>query len=346
MPEKLKFGIVGAGAVAYSYVRAFEQCADAEIAAISDIRVEAADAIAQGIRCRSYGRFERMVQECDLDAAIVCTPPSTHPEICIHLIECGIPVLCEKPFSINEQRAQEMLDAAQKSGVILTMASKFRYVDDIVRAKSMATSGVLGDLIALENTFATRVEMALRWNSRAEISGGGVLIDNGTHSVDLMHYFLGPAADVQVLEGRRTQGLAVEETVAVCMRSFGGVIFRSDLSWSMNKGTDSFLDIYGVRGAISVGWKMSKYLDYSHGEWVEFGHGYNKLKAFCSQIENFARALRGEEMLSITGADAIASVRTIEAAYEALRKNQQNSPINPSIRPEIEKAYPMTRSLL
>lgn len=346
MSQKLKFGIVGAGAVAHSYVRAFDQSEDAEIAAIADIRVEAADAIAQGIRCRSYDCFERMVQDCDLDAAIVCTPPSTHPEICIHLIECGIPVLCEKPFSIDEKGARKMLDAARKSGLILTMASKFRYVDDIVRAKSMVTSGVLGELIALENTFASRVDMASRWNSRPEISGGGVLIDNGTHSVDLMHYFLGPAADVRALEGRRTQGLAVEETVTVCMRSFSGVICRFDLSWSMSKGSDSFLDIYGTRGAISVGWKKSKYLDYSHGEWVEFGHGYNKLKAFCNQIRNFSRALRGEETLSLTGEDAIASVRMIEMAYEALRKNQKNSPISPLIHSEIEKAYAMTRSLL
>ena len=78
---------------------------------------------------------------------------------------------------------------------------------------------------------------------------------------------------------------------------------------------------------------------------MEFGHGYNKVRAFCSQIENFSRALRGEEMLSITGEDAIASVRMIEAAYEALRKNQQNSPINP-VHPKIGKAYPMIRSLL
>jgi len=346
MSRKLKFGVVGAGAVAHSYVRAFEQSEDAEIAAVADIRVEAADAIAQGIRCRSYDGFERMVQDCDLDAAIVCTPPSTHPGICIHLIECGIPVLCEKPFSIDKKGAQEMLDAARKSGVILTMASKFRYVDDIVRAKSMVTSGVLGGLIALENTFATRVDMASRWNSRPEISGGGVLIDNGTHSVDLMHYFLGPAADVQALEGRRTQGLAVEETVTVCMRSFSGVICRFDLSWSMNKGSDSFLDIYGTRGAISVGWKKSRYLDYSHGEWVELGHGYNKLKAFCNQIRNFSRALRGEEALSLTGEDAIASVRMIEMAYEALRKNQENSSISPSIHSEIERAYAMRRSPL
>ncbi len=336
---------MGAGAVAQSYVLAFEQCEDAEIVAIADIRAEAANAVAQGIRCRSYDRFERMAEDCDLDAAIVCTPPSTHPEICIHLVERGIPVLCEKPFSVDIQSAQEMLDAARKSGVILTMASKFRYVGDIVRAKSMVASGVLGGLISLENTFASRVDMAARWNSRPEISGGGVLIDNGAHSVDLMRYFVGSSGDVRAFEGKRTQGLSVEETVMVYIRSVSGVICRFDLSWSISKRNDSYLDIYGTRGAISVGWKRSQYLDYSHGEWVEFGHGYSKVKAFRNQIENFSRALRDEETLSITGEDAIASVRMIESAYEALRRSQ-GSDFIPSLEANRKAMQPITRSLV
>ena len=172
-----------------------------------------ADQLAERMSCLSFDRVERMVQKCHIDAAIVCTPPVTHPEICIHLAQSKIHVLCEKPFSIDEFSACRMLEAAQKSGVKLTMASKFRYVEDVVRAKSMVASGILGDLILFENCFASPVDMTRRWNSRPEISGGGVLIDNGTHSVDLMRYFLGPLAEVHVLEGKRSQGLDVEETV-------------------------------------------------------------------------------------------------------------------------------------
>jgi predicted dehydrogenase len=320
--KKIRFGLVGAGAIAQSYVQALENCDEAVLVAVADNRAEAAKAVADRIGCASFDSVERMVRGAEFDAAIVCTPPLSHPEICIHLAHSGINVLCEKPFSIDEDSARRMLNAARRSGVKLTMGSKFRYVEDVVRAKSMVASGVLGDLVLFENVFASRVDMTSRWNSNPAISGGGVLIDNGTHSVDLMRYFLGPLAAVHALEGRRSQGLKVEETATVFVRSMSGVICSIDLSWSISKHRDSFLDIYGSRGAISVGWKGSSYIDFADGKWVSFGNGYNKVQAFRSQIENFAKAIRGEEPLLITGEDAMASVNIIESAYRALRQNQ------------------------
>ena len=319
--RKLKFAIVGAGAVAQSYLRAFEDCAEAEVSAIVDSRRAVADQLAERLGCLSFDRVEHMTHGCDIDAAIVCTPPVTHAEICIHLAHSQVHVLCEKPFSIDEFRACRMLEAAQQNGVKLTMASKFRYVDDVVRAKSMVMSGILGDLILFQNCFTSPVDMTRRWNSQPEISGGGVLIDNGTHSVDLMRYFLGPLAEVHVLEGKRSQGLDVEETVSLFARSVSNVICGVDLSWSTSKNRDSYLEICGSRGAISVGWKQSCHLDFDSGQCVKFGKGYDKIQAFRSQIENFSRAIRGEEPLLINGEDALASVSMMESAYEALRQN-------------------------
>jgi predicted dehydrogenase len=263
-----------------------------------------------------------MISECQLDAAVVCTPPVTHPDICIQLMEANIHVLCEKPFSIDMQGAHRMLETARKTGVKLTMASKFRYVEDVIRAKSIVTSGVLGDLILLENVFAHRVDMKSRWNSNPEISGGGVLIDNGTHSVDLMHHFLGPLAEVQAMEAKRSQGLPVEETVFLLARSVSGVLCKVDLSWDISHQSDSFLNIYGTRGTVSVGWKRSSRLDFAHHERISIGNGYQKIQAFRSQIENFSRAIRGEEGLLITVRDAIDSVNIIECAYQSLQGNK------------------------
>ena len=323
MKNKLKFGLVGAGSIAQAYAQAFGTSDTAQLVAVADVRFDAANALAEGLGCFSYASYQDMAEaEAELVGVVICTPPITHPEISIHFLERKVHVLCEKPLSIDSASARMMLDKAKDNSVLLTMATKFRYVEDVVRAKSIVTSGILGEVVLFENAFTSRVDMSSRWNSNSAISGGGVLIDNGTHSVDLMRYFLGPLSDVQVVEGKRSQGLAVEETVHIFVRSTSGVMGAIDLSWSIDKELDSFINIYGTHGTVSVGWKESRYRQSSSRDWVVFGKGYDKIEAFRNQIDNFSRAIAGRESLLISAEDALASVEVVEAAYAALRENR------------------------
>jgi predicted dehydrogenase len=201
------------------------------------------------------------------------------------------------------------------------MASKFRYVQDVAQAKSIVDSGALGDVVLFENAFASRVDMSNRWNSDPAVAGGGVLIDNGTHSLDLARHFLGPLAEVLAVEGARRPGLRVEDTVTVFVRSTRGVIGTIDLSWSINKELDRYISLFGTRGAVVVGWKESKYRHLEAPDWTVIGNGYDKVGAFRAQLTNFARAVRGEEEPLVGPEDILGSVKVIEAAYESLRRN-------------------------
>jgi predicted dehydrogenase len=318
MADRLKLALVGAGAIAQAYAKVLERSSCAALAAVADVRPEAATALAEAYGCDRHAGHRELIEAGKVEGAVVCTPPASHPDICVDLVEAGLPVLCEKPLAIEREAAVRMIEVAERRQTILTMASKFRYASDVVRAKSIVESGILGDIVLFENAFTSRVDMARRWNSRPEISGGGVLIDNGTHSVDIMRYFLGPLESVHAVEGRRSQGLAVEETVRIFVRSRSGVLGNIDLSWSINKELDSYINIYGSRGTVSVGWRRSRYRQASSADWVDFGEGYDKLQALSDQVTNFVRAVRGEERLCITAEDALASVEVIEAAYADL----------------------------
>src|SRR5256885_2615393 len=293
--QKVRFGLVGAGAIAQSYAQAFQNCESGRVVGVADVREDAARALAEGLGCQSYDSYQAMARKTKLDAVIVCTPPVTHPEICEYFLGRSTHVLCEKPFTIDVKSARRLVDIAARVGVKLTMGSKFRYVDDVIRAKSIVMSGILGEIILFENAFTARVDMSSRWNSNAAISGGGVLIDNGSHAVDLMRYFLGPLAHVQVVEGKRVQALPVEETVRIFVHSASGVMGSIDLSWSLNKELDSYLNIYGSRGTIAVGWEETKDRPASSSDRIRFGQGFDQMQGVRSQDNNLSRGLPGQE---------------------------------------------------
>lgn len=322
MSAPLSFLLVGAGGISRSYVQALQDSPVARLSAVVDVREDVARALAERAGCRGFASLDAALAAGVPDAAIVCTPPSSHSDVSLALMDRGVHVLCEKPLSVGSASARRMVDRAAERGVLLTMGSKFRYVDDVIEAKAIVASGAIGEVVLFENAFTSRVDMARRWNADPAVSGGGVLIDNGTHSVDIVRYFLGPIAEVQAVEARRLQSDRVEDTARIFVRSVGGVVANVDLSWTVNKERESFIDVYGSNGTLRVGWKASAYRTAEASGWTAFGRGYDKVSAFRKQVDNFARAILEGEPLIITSEDALASVQVIDCAYRSLAQNQ------------------------
>ncbi|MGZ6885074.1 MAG: Gfo/Idh/MocA family protein [Acidimicrobiia bacterium] len=314
----LRFGLVGAGGIAGAYAQIFGTVEDAVVLAVADPDAAAAARLAARLDAVATPDVTSLLAVTEFDAVVVCTPPSTHPDIAIAAVDAGVAVLCEKPLAIRLGPAHRMLSAARAAGVPLTMATKFRFVADIVRARALVERGAIGELIQLENTFASRVAMQGRWNADPAIGGGGVLIDNGTHSVDIARYFLGPIRETLVVERRRVQSLPVEDGVELLLRAASGATATVDLSWSYDNAEDDYLRLYGTGGTIRIGWRRSEMRTNDATAWSRIGSGYDKLTCMRAQVESFCRALRGEESMAITDADAIASVQVIDAAYRSL----------------------------
>lgn len=272
--KTLKFGLIGAGGIAQTYAQAFQTSKCCELVAVADTRAEAAKALAETCGARVYENYKDLARgEAHLDAVIVATPPATHPEIAVYFLNLKTNVLCEKPLCLSSGDAREMIRAAEASGAVFTMASKFRYVEDVIKAKSLIASGILGEILLFENAFTARVDMTRRWNSDANLSGGGVLIDNGTHSVDIVRYFLGAVSEVLAVEGVKGQQIAVEDSARMFLKTESGVRAAIDLTWSINKDLPYFISIYGVNGTLHVGWRESKYKLHSNPDWTIFGKG-------------------------------------------------------------------------
>ncbi|MEZ5345815.1 MAG: Gfo/Idh/MocA family oxidoreductase [Pyrinomonadaceae bacterium] len=319
--NKLRFALIGTGGIAQTYAQAFQESECCELVAVADINKDSADAFAEPFNAKSFEDFRSIAGAVEFDAVIVSTPPNSHPEIAEYFMELGKHVLCEKPLCLSTAEAKTMIETAEKTGVKFTMASKFRYVADAIKAKSLVASGILGEIVQFENAFTAKVDMSKRWNSDAQIGGGGVLMDNGTHSVDIIRYFLGPITDVLALETSGTQNLDVDENVKLLAKTKNGVAASVDLTWGINKELPNFISVYGTNGTLHIGWRESKYKLNNSPDWVVFGKGYDKVQAFRSKIENFRNAIEGTEELLIKPSDALASVEVIEAAYKSLNQN-------------------------
>jgi predicted dehydrogenase len=315
--------LVGCGQIAKAYTDALARVADLRLVAAVDPAAAAADAFARRHGVPVHGSLEQLFAAgTRAQAALVLTPPDRHEALATALLQAGLHVLCEKPLAPSIAAAERMLAAAAAAGRLLMMGSKFRYSADVLAAHDLLAAGFCGDVVLYENVFCSHVDMATRWNARPEQSGGGVLIDNGCHSVDVARFLLGPIARVQAQFGRRAQPIAVEDTARLLFTSQSGALGSIDLSWSMHKETAAYVRVHGTAGTIEIGWQTSRQKRVGETDWTPFGHGYDKIGAFAAQLANFAGAIAGREVPIIGAADALASVAVIDCAYRSQREER------------------------
>ncbi|MEO6596437.1 MAG: Gfo/Idh/MocA family oxidoreductase [Planctomycetota bacterium] len=311
----IAFAIVGCGTIAKAYVQALARVPTLRLAALVDPVRISCDAL--GTNAPAFGDLDELAAAgLPLEAALVLTPPDCHEALSTTLLQRGLHVLCEKPLAPTVAAADRMLRAAKAAGRRLMLGSKFRYTADVAAARMLLDDGRCGDLVLYENVFCSHVDMRHRWNARPAESGGGVLIDNGCHSVDLARFLLGPIARVQAQFGRRVQAIDVEDTARILFTSDSGALGSIDLSWSLHKETPAYVRIHGTRGTLEIGWQQSRWKS-TTGDWQVFGRGYDKVSAFAAQLANFAASLQGTESPVIGDADALASVVVVDCAYRA-----------------------------
>lgn len=319
----MRVGLIGAGRFACAYAEALAGCNDAALAGVADICVEKAESLAREYGIKGFGSYEKMLGELSPDAVIICTPPVTHRDISIALSGRRIPHLCEKPFALDAAMAGEMLEAARSTSTVITGSSKFRAMEDVLKARGLIESGVIGTVLTFRNVFSYHISMAGRWNSDPKVSGGGVIIDNGTHSLDLLRYFAGPVTSVLATESGREQGLHVEENAVLMVETEKGVRGEISLSWNMDVREASFINIGGSLGEIAIGWKESMYRLRDNPQWISFGRGYDRREVLREQVCSFTGVIEGRRQPLATSRDILSTVMAVDAAYESLRTSRR-----------------------
>jgi predicted dehydrogenase len=233
------------------------------------------------------------------------------------LLRAGVPVMCEKPLAVDLPTARRLAAVSDTTGTPLTMATKFRFVDDVALTSELIATGALGEVLKVEVSFAGRVEMGRRWNARREVSGGGVLIDNATHGVDLVRHLVGDLVEVAVLDHPPGQPLAVEDGSTLLGRTAGGVLAQVDVTWSFRRLSPVYCAVYGTGGSVEIGWSGARAVTRDAPEPYSFGTGYRKIDSLRDNLAAVLTALAAGQAPPVTAADAVAAAAVIQAGYAA-----------------------------
>ena len=196
--KRIRWGIIGVGNV--TEVKSgpgFQKAENCELVAVMRRNGELArDYALRHNVARWYDDGAALIQDPEVDAVYIATPPHVHKEYTLMAAAAGKPVYCEKPMALTLAECEEMIAACAGANVALWVAYYRRRLDKFVKIKQRLEAGAIGDVQLVQVQFhaaASEIDAAnLPWRLRPEIGGGGHFVDMGSHMLDLVDYFLGP----------------------------------------------------------------------------------------------------------------------------------------------------------
>ena len=330
--KKLKICIVGCGRILPMHAVSVKVSNYAELAAVCDVKEDRLKAAMQEYDCRGYLDYEEMFEKERPDAVHLCVPHYLHPIIAKAAILRGINVLSEKPMAINYKYGEECVRLAEEKGVKYGVIFQCRYNDASVLVKNALTSGKLGKILSARSTLTwSRPDdyyLSSDWKGTWDKEGGGVIIDQAIHSMDLVNWFVSsePIRVSASIANRGHKSFSVEDSAEGLIDYKNGVRYgfycmnnyacdepieirlfceKGKATLSYEEGTIRYNDgtvEHVVQSAPTVEYKNGKdYWGFQHGK----------------QIEQFYRAVLGLEELEISGKEALKIQKLVCAVYES-----------------------------
>jgi predicted dehydrogenase len=250
-----RLGFLGVGWIGRHRMQALSESGLATVAAVADPQEEAL--LAAAAAAPEAGRAQTLEEllEHELDGVVIATPSALHAEQAVAALERGLAVFCQKPLARDAAETRRVLTAAREADRLLGVDLSYRHVDALRAAHRVLANGEIGRLHSLDLVFHNAYGPDKPWFTDPELSGGGCLIDLGTHLLDLALWFTG--AEHYEVETARTlslHGHAVEDQASAELTLAGEVRARLACSWFQPAGGECGFECtaWGSDGAVSV----------------------------------------------------------------------------------------------
>ncbi len=326
----MNVGIVGAGLQGRRRAQALIQFEDDRLVAVADVNRDAAESLASGADAKAYSNWEEITNRGDIDAVVICTPPNLHAPIGLAAMQNGKHVLCEKPLAMNPTEAEKMLAAAQNNHIKLKCGFNHRHHPGLKQAKAWINQGLIGDLISIRCQYGIggRPGYDKEWRADAKVAGGGQLMDQGMHLLDLCRWFLGNFNEVFGFLATSYWDVApLEDNVFALMRTQRGQIASMHSSWTQWKnqfifevfGKDGYVIIDGLGGSYGTEKAIlgkRAFLEPFREEIIEFR---GEDRSWLEEWQEFVSAIHENREPLGNGYDGLQALRLASAIYESTR---------------------------
>jgi len=341
--KPIRLAIVGSGSIAQVHAAAIARIPEAQLVAVCARNRERAKELGAPALAHVAHSMDELLAWGEFDGVLIATPSGAHAESALPALRATKHVLCEKPLEIETARVNAMIEAANSSNVILAGFFPLRCGAGAKAIHQALTTGRFGRLTFLSARIKWWRDQSYydgsNWRGTWELDGGGALMNQGIHAVDLMQWLGGPISEVAAFSATLAhQGLAVEDSVTASMRFANGALGTLEAATSCYPGLALSLEISGDRGTAILSddriesWNFAD--ECAEDESIrsgriggEIGGGSSDPKAISSeghrqQIVAFCRAIRGESSEVIGGVEAGHAVAIVEAIYRSCRSKQ------------------------
>ena len=337
-----RIGIVGGGIFGQWHLKAFTQLQNeekAELVALADIKEDARNEAAKEYGVRPYADFREMIEKEKLDAITVVTPDHLHTDIAVTGLEMGCHVLCEKPIALDRGQALRMINACRRAGVRLGVVLQNRYNEATGKILRAIQQGRFGKLVAGAMLQAVHKDPSYYqddWHGRWATEGGGALLTQSIHTLDLLCLFLGRPAGIKAYFDTVIHDIEVEDVCSASIRFENGAVAGATVTNSALRTWWQRLDILGTHGTVTVEdnritrWEFAadrpedadagteNALDKSIGA-RGYGTGHPRI------IDDFISGIIDDRPFRIPGEEALEVSEVIWAAYRSSRSgNEEN----------------------
>lgn len=357
----LRIGIVGCGKIARNHVQALQALDGVAVVACCDTDLSRARAFAAANGIDNACASTTEMVGLGLDAVTVCTPHPTHEAVVIEAAEAGLHVLCEKPIGVDLDSADRMIDAAERAGITFGVMFQRRFWPAAQRIRKAIDDGSLGRPMLGEVSVLLHRPSSYyaqdAWRGSWETDGGGVLMTQAIHQLDLLQWYLGRPVSVTGFIRTHVHGdhIETEDSASAVIAFESGATATVTATTAANHNLGNRVTVIGETGAIGSLLEFPEGAEGINELWTVPGEenlgtpfslditarpdiadiNAGLVDFHTQQVQDFADAVRTGREPAVTGRDARTSLAIVTAIYESSRTG---GPVSINTIPTLEGA--------